>query len=476
MEEKIEQEEIDSKYTIIEKIGAGGQANAFLVEEKETKKEYVAKVLKREDSKTIKNEIDILKELKAYNNPNIIKIIDSGKGIIIRKNRKKRERDYFIMEKILYGNIFDYIFCKKSGLGELKSKVIFYKIFEGIKCCHENNICHRDLKLENILLDEKINPKICDFGFACKNGLKLEEYLGTPMYKPPEINNQIPYDGKKADIFSLGAALIILVTGKCGFKNATKSDPLYCNIISKDYNIYWSEVEENLSYITLSPEFKDLFIKMIKCDPEERITIEDILDHPWFNELKDLKKNNLEKLKNTEIEIKKFFDNLMDDVKKSNIEEINSDNIKSEIASYNTKSINIDINQMFFASYIESKFEGTTINMKNCIKIKGYLEPNKFMNNLCNLIVSNYGVENCYIEASKKNLKFELIFEEEDDNKDDDKKEKNEDKIFNNLKMKIKLYKYSDGHLLNFIQVEGNRKDFLEKFIEIEKLVKIILN
>jgi len=217
MEEKIEQEEIDSKYKIIEKIGAGGQANAFLVEEKETKKEYVAKVLKREDSKTIKNEIDILKELKEYNNPYIIKVIDSGKGIIIRKNRKKRERDYFIMEKILYGNIFDYIFCKKSGLGELKSKVIFYKIFEGIKCCHENNICHRDLKLENILIDEKINPKICDFGFACKNGLKLEEYLGTPMYKPPEINNQIPYDGKKADIFSLGAELIILVTGKCGF-------------------------------------------------------------------------------------------------------------------------------------------------------------------------------------------------------------------------------------------------------------------
>ena len=62
------------------------------------------------------------------------------------------------------------------------------------------------------------------------------------MYKPPEINNQIPYDGKKADIFSLGAALIILVTGKCGFKNAIKCDPLYCNIISKDYNIYWSEV------------------------------------------------------------------------------------------------------------------------------------------------------------------------------------------------------------------------------------------
>ena len=113
MEEKIEQEEIDSKYKIIEKIGAGGQANAFLVEEKETKKEYVAKVLKREDSKTIKNEIDILKELKAYNNPNIIKIIDSGKGIIIRKNRKK-EKEIILLWKKSYMEIFLIIYFAKK--------------------------------------------------------------------------------------------------------------------------------------------------------------------------------------------------------------------------------------------------------------------------------------------------------------------------------------------------------------------------
>ena len=147
MEEKVEQEEIASKYIIKEKIGSGGQANAFLVEEKETKNEYVAKVLKREEDISILNEIEILKELKKNNNPYIINIIDSGKGTIIRKDREKRERDYFILENAKYGNIYDYIYYKGGGLGELKGKLIFSKIIEGIICCHENNICHRDIKL-----------------------------------------------------------------------------------------------------------------------------------------------------------------------------------------------------------------------------------------------------------------------------------------------------------------------------------------
>ena len=96
------------------------------------------------------------------------------------------------------------------------------------------------------------------------------------------------------------------------------------------------------------------------------------------------------------------------------------------------------------------------MNIKNCIKIKGYLDANSFMNNLCNLIINNYGVDNCYLEPDKK--------KENDDN--------DEDKIVNELNMKIKLYKCSDGHILRFKQIKGNRKDFLDKFNEISKLVK----
>ena len=182
MEKSNNQEQIDKKYLIIEKVGTGGQANVFLVKDRQTEIKYVAKVLKEEDN-TLENEIKILQNLKKYNNPYIINIIDSGKGTIIRKDREKRERDYFILENAKYGNIYDYIYYKGDGLGELKGKLIFSKIIEGITCCHENNICHRDIKLENIIIlnDKKI--KLIDFGFAIKcNRNEYQQFLEELSY------------------------------------------------------------------------------------------------------------------------------------------------------------------------------------------------------------------------------------------------------------------------------------------------------
>ena len=73
---------------------------------------------------------------------------------------------------------------------------------------HNLGICHRDLKLENILLTDKFSPKIADFGFATMNAPNLNEYIGTRIYAAPEFFEKNPYDGKKADIFSLGKTLI----------------------------------------------------------------------------------------------------------------------------------------------------------------------------------------------------------------------------------------------------------------------------
>ena len=163
MEKNEQQEKIGSKYIIKEKIDLGGQSKIFLVEDKDTKIEYVAKVLKTEDAETIQNEIKIL--IYLNNNPYIIKFIESGNDFIIRKNKLKRKMDYFILENATYGALIDYIIYKKSGFGELKSKIIFSKILEGFKYCHENHICHRDIKLDNILIDNNFVPKICDFEF-----------------------------------------------------------------------------------------------------------------------------------------------------------------------------------------------------------------------------------------------------------------------------------------------------------------------
>ena len=96
--------------------------------------------------------------------------------------------------------LFFYIYL--GALGERRAKLIFRKIVLGIQAIHNANICHRDIKMENIYLDKNYNPKIFIFGFSCLNTDNLQEYLGTPRYEAPEILANHPYNGFKSDIFS----------------------------------------------------------------------------------------------------------------------------------------------------------------------------------------------------------------------------------------------------------------------------------
>ena len=291
MESSDKIEKIGSKYLIKEIIGSGLTAKVFLVSEEETGKEYAAKVFKIGKKSYCDKEVNILNILKKDKNPYIMEIKESGEGDIIRKNKQTINTKYYISEYAFFGNIFDYIHYKGSGFGELYSKVIFSKIVEGVKCIHDHNICNRDLKLENILLNADFCPKICDFGFARINIPDFKDTPGTSIYKSPEVKAGKPYDGKKADIFCLGSILIILVAGIRGFKQAVPSDKFYNEIILKNINNYWELVEPNIEGIKeLSSEFKDLYIQLITDEPDKRLTPDKILEHPWFNEIKEIKK------------------------------------------------------------------------------------------------------------------------------------------------------------------------------------------
>jgi len=102
------------------------------------------------------------------------------------------------------------------------------------------------------LIDEFFNPKICDFGFATeiKDSEKLDKYLGTKNYAAPEMFSHKPYNGIKADIFSLGVVLINLVTWKIGFISATREDKYYKYIMLKDYKGYWDSVKDQIGEIS----------------------------------------------------------------------------------------------------------------------------------------------------------------------------------------------------------------------------------
>ena len=476
MDNSEKEEQIDNKYIIKEKIGSGGQANAFLVTEKGNNKNYVAKVSKQ-DNDSMNNEINILKELKEYNNPYITNLIDSGEGEIIRINREPKTRKYCILEYAPNGNIFDYIYCKHSGLGELHSKIIFQKIMKGISFIHEHNICHRDIKLDNILFDENFSPKICDFGFACENTENLNINLGTSGYKPPEVGRSKPYDGCKVDIFCLGVSLIRLVIGTSAFGKATRNDQKYHMIMQKKYKEYWEIVESQNNDLKLSEEFKDLYIKMILYNPQLRLTAKEVLEHPWFKEINEMDETLK---KDLESKIKEEFIKLIPLVKENSLKEMNAADKISERALYNVRSYR-DEEESYFNPEMRVKFVNTPIKMDNCIKIKGYINPNKFLNSLVYKINKEFDMDNCLIQTSIDQPKFNLTFENNNDEMDDEEDNENEDdededEEGDDIIVQIKLYQTSDGHLLRFIKKRGNRNDFLDKFIILSKLVEEIIS
>jgi serine/threonine protein kinase len=128
------------------------------------------------------------------------------------------------------------------------------------------------------LVDENLNIKIADFGFATEDAGLLESYKGTPVYMAPEIALGQKYTGYKADIFSAGVILFTLVRGIFPFMSSTADDQFYKHHLSKDYASYWAAVEGEGA----SKQFKDLIQIMLAHDPDERPSLEKLKAHPWM--------------------------------------------------------------------------------------------------------------------------------------------------------------------------------------------------
>ena len=479
MENINDQESIDSKYIILDKKGFGATADVYLVKEANHDDVYAAKVLKKH-SDLFDKEIKILNTLKTANNPYIVNIINSGEGLVKKKNHEDTIHQYLVLQYASKGELFDYIYHAKAGLSERHAKVVFAKILKGVEACHNSGVCHRDLKMQNILVDQNFAPKICDFGFATQNNDHLDEYLGTRNYASPEILRNKPYDGFKADIFSLGVVLLTLTTCKIGFGSATRNDPYYRFIMVKHIKTYWSEVEKIVK--GMSQELKDLYIKMVAYNPLERPTIEEIFNSPWMKEIRDL---NEEQLNQLEDEIREDFMKREVSVNESMKKEMNVEKDDSMDSSGN-RGGDDEIN--YFDLSLKPQFAQTGLNMENYIKLKGTLTPTRFMNSLINNINKEFNDE-CLVDASKNKLKFKVIFEEnqvEEEIPEDLAKElkelgieeDEEEKDLKNIKgnetiIQIRIFEsYNGGYLLRFLRKGGEQKDYLDKMGKISDLIK----
>lgn len=283
--------DIDKKYNLIKRIGSGGTSKVYLATSVSNPTQcFAVKVIKSSsstDSKFFNNEVNMLKQVKHNN---IVTLIDGGEGVLARhENGKKSIVQYLVLELIKYGELFDYIFFPQKGFGEDIGKYIFHQLLDGLEACHKRGIVHRDMKTENIMLDEGWIMKLADFGFATKaegkkgNGL-LYTALGTASYASPELLQKKPYLGVQSDIFSLGVSLFVLVTGKMPFKHALVDDPYYKEIVKLNFDRYWDKLSSKVPPV--SNEFKQLFVMLISYDPCSRPTIEEARHHKWSKDFK----------------------------------------------------------------------------------------------------------------------------------------------------------------------------------------------
>ena len=185
-------------------------------------------------------------------------------------------RVYMILEFSEGGDVLRYI--QNSGaLPENMARTWTLQIADAVRYMHDMDVTHRDLKLENLLLDYDRNIKICDFGFIKGDSMKdlSQTYCGSKSYAAPEILLGRPYDPRKSDIWALGVILYIFVTGKMPFDETKGTKSILDEQRVLDF--HWPKLRK------ISSTCKNLIISMFIWEYDQRPDIHAVLADPWFH-------------------------------------------------------------------------------------------------------------------------------------------------------------------------------------------------
>ncbi|XP_073530942.1 testis-specific serine/threonine-protein kinase 1-like [Phyllobates terribilis] len=216
--------------------------------------------------KFIPREIEILTVMNHHYIVKTYEIFETSTGKV-----------YIVMELGAKGDLFDFI-KNRGPLPEDVARKLFHQLATAVKYCHDLGIVHRDLKCENILLDEEFNIKLSDFGFAKRidknhKSILSQTFCGTAAYAAPEVLQRIPYEPKVCDIWSLGVILFIMVSGSMPYDDSNIKKML---LVQKEQHIDFPSSKR------FSSECKDIIYQMLQPNVRLRLTIDDILNHKWL--------------------------------------------------------------------------------------------------------------------------------------------------------------------------------------------------
>ena len=253
-------------YYLGKTLGVGSFGKVKLAKHELCGQKVAVKILNRKKIKLLKMDEKVKREiniLKLFTHPHIIRLFE-----VINT-----PSDIFVVtEYITGGELFDYI-VEHGRLSEDESRRFFQQMISGVEYCHRHMVVHRDLKPENLLLDAHLNIKIADFGLSniMQDGFFLKTSCGSPNYAAPEVISGKPYLGPEVDIWSCGVIIYALLCGSLPFDDENIPN-LFKKIKSGIYLLP--------SY--LSDSSRDLISKMLVTNPLNRITMDDIRKHIWF--------------------------------------------------------------------------------------------------------------------------------------------------------------------------------------------------
>lgn len=265
-------------FRIQKELGGGKQANIFIAESEAFGFRVAMKMLKRNVDAA--KEVEIAQQVSS---PYVLTIFDHFEDV----------GEQFIMMEYVDGEPLLDNLVRRQFIPEGEAKLMFKKIAAAIRNLHKNNIVHRDIKLENIILDKSGNIRLIDFDFAKQNNNLMTTLCGSPSYSAPEIILRRPYT-QAVDIWAMGVVLYALTIGQFPF-NGTNINEIFHEILEA----------EPLIPMSLSNELQQLLHGLLNKIPERRLSMDHIMEHPWLKdvELPDLETTDVQAMTNIDMNL-----------------------------------------------------------------------------------------------------------------------------------------------------------------------------
>lgn len=256
------------RYELGKLLGQGNFAKVYHGRNIETGGSVAVKIIDKEKvlkvgmMNQIKREISVMRLVK---HPNVVQLYEV---------MASKTKIYFVLEYVKGGELFNKV--AKGRLKEDAARNYFRQLIAAIDFCHSRGVYHRDLKPENLLVDDEGNLKVSDFGLSALIETKRQDGLlhtacGTPAYIAPEVIHQKGYDGAKADIWSCGVVLFVLLAGFLPFRDS--------NVMEMYRKIARAEIKYPNWFPT---EARRLVSKILDPNPKTRISIAKIMENSWF--------------------------------------------------------------------------------------------------------------------------------------------------------------------------------------------------